>query len=194
MGVFPAPPFCILQRGHFWANSLSELVLNLFHLCSNRSKQTCPQGRYRNMSGMSTLHWSADYQPKINNSVTSDKMSQFVWSLHRYCEISFNNIRKKNKLKVSSLLLKCGRFSQVTLSKIQPLFNTDKTESWEGVSCCKPLHKGPNNKATNTPSTLPHPIHPDPHNRFLLSSLASPPLAQILPPSSTWQTTSKGSC
>ena len=55
------------------------------------------------------------------------------------------------------------------------------------------LHgRGLNNEATNRPATLPHPTDPDLHNRFFLLSLAAPPPPQILPPSSTWQTASKG--
>lgn len=37
------------------------------------------------------------------------------------------------------------------------------------------IKKKLNEKATNMPETLPHPTHPDPHNRFLLLSLAAPP-------------------
>lgn len=68
------------------------------------------------------------------------------------------------------------------------------TVSREGVRAEKPPHRRRlNNEATNTPATLPHPTHLDPHNRFLLLSLAAPP-PQIQSPSSTWQTTSKDSC
>lgn len=66
----------------------------------------------------------------------------------------------------------------------------------------KPLHKGLNNEATDRPAPSPHPIHTDPHNRFLAfiptgTSFLPPPATQTLPssllPLYTRQTTSKDS-
>lgn len=94
-----------------------------------------------------------------------------------------------------SLLLVRATTAQLARSLSDPAsIHRWRTVSREGVRAEKPPHRrGLNNEATNTPATLPHPIHLDPHNRFFLLSLCAPP-PQIQSPSSTWQTTSKDSC
>lgn len=135
---------------------------NLHIIFSSSSKQVCLQG----------IHRASTLASPLKSTIHLNELCLTLCCVQWPVKLATSSLKVMSKL--TRGLIK--RFILVPQSSPASIETKTCKLTWRLWS--KPLCKGPKKEATNTPATLPHPTHSDPHNRFLLLSFAPSPPTQ----------------